>query len=540
MSFATPIWLVALVPWAGVVVWMLLGRRQGVSVPFIALWRGNAAMSRSRRRVIPPSWSLIAALASVMFAILAAAGPRLGVGTSVSRVTVILDRGISMSSKGRIAEVVDAARQAIPAKAEVTFLTVPSAEVSGWDDARKLAGTCVDTAATLNRMVPEAMLANDGLVLVLSDQPVRVEARVVRIPPEKRVENVAVARVALRSSPTTQAMVTVRNDSTKTQAALVVEGVKRSIELPGLSQEGDFFVDLPTAGEKVRVGIEVADDFDGDNAAYLARARAGAAIEIRGNVSPDVRRVVEAYRSARAGGGERVVAVAGATDALTAEQAGIVAPPLWTGSESEISEGVPTVRPHPVTTHLDAARWKNVRLAKLADGADWHPVILMGDQPAVAVREKPAREVWIGLESEAWAQSPDFVILWTNALDWVCGGDSGSAETTYSAKEVGTLDPEWKPADGRDLWPGFYERSDGATLAANAPAVKFRTRTAAEDWRGRLASLNDAAGESGAAMGASGRALVPYLLMAAMTCALIAAWLWPRSALTAFSPARTV
>jgi hypothetical protein len=111
------------------------------------------------------------------------------------------------------------------------------------------------------------------------------------------------------------------------------------------------------------------------------------------------------------------------------------------------------------------------------------------------------------------AKSADFVVLWTNALDWV---GAGSTET-FAAVTVGTLGPEWASVDTQQ--PGIYRRDDGAVVAANAPVANFRSEASTAGWRGKLRAL----GES-----RSGRVeLGSYLVVAAIGCALAGAFLWP-------------
>jgi hypothetical protein len=51
MYFTSPIWLALLVPWAGVSVWLLWGRRDRTNVPFLKLWRGPVESPRAQRQM---------------------------------------------------------------------------------------------------------------------------------------------------------------------------------------------------------------------------------------------------------------------------------------------------------------------------------------------------------------------------------------------------------------------------------------------------------------------------------------------------------
>src|ERR1700684_2347743 len=100
MVFASPLWLFALLPWAGATLWLLWGRRRRTFVPFLEFWRGPALQKPAKRALQPPPVFLALAIVATGLALLAAARPRLqsehaGASTSV---TIIVDRGITMSA----------------------------------------------------------------------------------------------------------------------------------------------------------------------------------------------------------------------------------------------------------------------------------------------------------------------------------------------------------------------------------------------------------------------------------------------------------
>src|SRR5215207_6661400 len=101
MTFAAPLWLLGLFPLAAVVAYLLWGRRRRVDVPFLALWpaRDEGAV-RVRRRATPPPIALALALLAMLLAILAAGRPAVHVPGARDPLTVIVDRGWSMSAAG--------------------------------------------------------------------------------------------------------------------------------------------------------------------------------------------------------------------------------------------------------------------------------------------------------------------------------------------------------------------------------------------------------------------------------------------------------
>src|SRR5262245_56711981 len=82
MTFAAPIWLLMLVPWAVVSLWLMLGRRQRVKVPFIELWQSNETPPRDLRASLrPPPFALACLLLSMQLGLLAAARPAIRLRT---------------------------------------------------------------------------------------------------------------------------------------------------------------------------------------------------------------------------------------------------------------------------------------------------------------------------------------------------------------------------------------------------------------------------------------------------------------------------
>jgi hypothetical protein len=76
MRFASPIWLILLMPWAGLVIWLLRGRLPAHGVPFLNLWSRESAMNpRPKRAWIAPPAAILAVLAGMFLAVIGAATP---------------------------------------------------------------------------------------------------------------------------------------------------------------------------------------------------------------------------------------------------------------------------------------------------------------------------------------------------------------------------------------------------------------------------------------------------------------------------------
>ena len=226
MAFASPLWLLALVPWALLAAWLLRGRRRRVKVPFLGLWRGPLPLEISRRGWrIPPLW-LSLALASLLATILAAGKPMFRTGhAGGTPLTIIVDRGISMSARElgtrrfvAVCERVDQQLRQTILPDQIRLVTVPgeTTQTSGghWVDAiRNLPPTALDTDDARRATALDELARSDRPVLLISDQTLAISnPRLVQIAPNRAVENAGIVKLAARATPTPQVMVRVRND----------------------------------------------------------------------------------------------------------------------------------------------------------------------------------------------------------------------------------------------------------------------------------------------------------------------------------------
>jgi hypothetical protein len=447
---------------------------------------------------------------AVLLAIVGAARPGIGWAPPMEgpHITIILDRGVTMSVGDRRKEVMDAAEGALKAAFEVgptDFVAVPDGHAEKTDRsdwlgaARSLPPTQEQTADEIRLAVKRALSTTSGPVVVLSDQAVPDDPRVVEIAPSKPIQNVAITRFALRETPTPQAMVTVANFSSLETAMLRVKSgertlVERAIELPhAAGGEVKIFVDLPSLDAAAVAEIDVADDIVIDNIAHAKRVGNFPAIEIRAAIPEEVRRVADAYTKARpAGEGSKAIAVVDDGAIPSDVPVAIVA-----SSSSNPQAGAVTVAAHPVSAGVD---WDDAKPQATGrpPGVGWRAVVSICDRAAVAVREAPQRQVWIGFDASDFARTPDFVIFWTNVFDWLAGGAVDPAQ-------------HWS-----------------ATLV---PPVKIPPPPAT-DWRAKLDTLK--------AAHQSRTDVTSGVLLASVICLMLAAVAWPRRSLTPISVALTV
>jgi hypothetical protein len=549
--FTSPISLLLLLPWVGVTIWLLWGRRHTRAVPFLNLWPSDQPVRRARRRVQLPPMALGLALLAMLLAIVSSAGPivRTRGARDAGTITLILDRGITMSADHRRQQVLDQAAEALRllGPGPLDFVPVPDGRVHRTDrrawlaTAEKLPGTWLDTHDAVALAIRQAIDRGDGPVLVLTDHSINSTQRTIQIAPSTALANVGIVHLAARAAPRAQVMVTLRNQSDLSRASLqIISGDKtiaRAIDLPADGQVQDYFFDLPAMGETVTAQLQVRDDLPADNVAYLARRSAWPVIEIRTSVPPEVRRAIEAYSRARPSSeGAAHVSVVSSIDQVRSDEPAVVVAEVSGPILPQIS---PSVISHPVTRDVDWASLSNVMLAPHPPGG-WNEILKLDNRAAVAVRPQPARQVWIGFQSQDFARSSDFPVFWTNVVDWVGQAASAAGESYGATTSSMPLPVEWQrigqsntePRDPDSApQPGLYRRSDGALRAVNLPPVSIDP-VAPQDWRAGLAALN--------LHGHNELKLAPWLLIAALLCLLGSSLLWAVVRLTPFYPPRTV
>jgi hypothetical protein len=537
VTFIAPWWLLSLVPVAAVVVYLLWGRRRQEAVPFLDLWLGPVKGPTPKRRFAAPPLALALAILAMVLAVLGAARPAWFGGDRNEPVAVILDRGATMSAGHRLAKTASAVASALEpgGSFRVNLIVVPGGEgeqlSSGAWVARagQVNPTAVDTTQSLQGIVAKHLHDKSRPVIVMTDRDVGWSTeRVVRAWPAAPARNAGITLLAARSGPRAQVIVRVRNASEQDRRELRVSSAGReavrTLDLPRSPEETrDYFIDLEALDDVVKAELTGGDDFVGDDVAWLVRVGAAPRIEPRGTIPPELKRMIEVYASANPPGVE-------GTAALVVRDAAALAPTAAGVVLAEATAAVPAgapaeVRPHPVTRDT---RWpfrEPVRLAA-PPGGDWSTVVSVGGRPAVAVREAPARQVWVGIESEQWPRTPEYVVLWANVFDWLGGGGR-----RYVAHPPERLEGQWQavetaggvPATGEPgLWPGLYRHAeDGALRAVNAGDVRFPP-VPPGDWRPQLQRVLAEREQRGAAP------LSPAVLVAALACGVLAAALCRR------------
>lgn len=475
MGFATPIWLLLLIPWTGALVWALVGRVEFARVPAIFLWdRSNVELSRERLFRVPPDWVLWL-LGAALLGILCASGLGIWWPWGSGRAIVVVDCGLSMSASGRVADAVGAAKFGV-----VRVVCMPGDAIENDDGVPvdRLTFTAAPTRDLLQRAVRSALSENAGRIFVVTDQGVDVvDDRLVILRPTKALENVGIETLAVSEQPNgAQAMVRVFNDSSKTSAVLNVDRVVTSIDLPARGSKRDYFVDLPAIGSAVSARIGVEDDLLADNAAWVVQKRGWPKVEARSGVSAAVSRMIEVYTRQRPPSSTgRTVAVVEGFFTLPENAPAIALAPFGGGQPLDPTKPVRMEFDHPLARNVDWPKLITDARGHAGPGEGWMTVVAQGDRVLVATRQLQdgARQVWVGIDAPDFALRPDFVVFFANVFDWV-GETSGG----YASEQAGSLGREYRAvvvSDPKiDAAPGVYKRPDGELVATSVDVAKDR------------------------------------------------------------------
>jgi len=494
VQLASPIFLLALLPWVALVLWLLLGKRRRVNVSFLDLWKGPVSGPTARRRIGMPPLALLAALAALLLMIVAASRPGIHRNAAAADVPVIIivDRGLTMSmgKPPRFAALLTEIQPLIRrqfAQAAVETVYVPQ---SGTKDAPP---TGLDTRAMLEVAVREQLQAKPASpVIVLSDQDLKIDQnRLVKAAPNGAAANISIAHLAARISPMGQAQVRLRNQSPQNKTVVRVlcdekQTARQEVQLPPTSQLRDYFFPIDPAAKVIRVQIDAPDDFAADNAAFLVRRGSWPMMEARTPIFPELQRLIDKYSKLRPAGldSKRV-------ELVTAQDVG-AGPQIILANPGSPATGKPSVTDHSITTSLEKVDWESLARDGLSEpvGDGWKPLVRIGNRTAMAIRETPSRQLWLGISTQKLATSPEFVILWSNIFDWV--GEGGQE---FAAQSTGQLDAGWTPREAQPpglkpgWWPGIYRRADSALLAVNAPDVQVPQNPQISDWRTQLSQI---------------------------------------------------
>src|SRR3954470_22640217 len=199
MLLSAPWWLLALFPWAGLTLYLLRGQSPRVGVPFVELWQDpDLPRPRRARSLRLPPFAIAMMLLGLLLAILAAARPAMRVSTIGPPITIIVDRGVTMSSNPIAGDhwtetLRDIERRVVDrfGRCPVDLMSIPmAASVARSDTANWAASivitqpTALDTSNALALAIQAALQRNDHPVVVVTNQEIALkDERLTRIAP---------------------------------------------------------------------------------------------------------------------------------------------------------------------------------------------------------------------------------------------------------------------------------------------------------------------------------------------------------------------
>jgi hypothetical protein len=429
MVLVAPFWLMLLLPWGGLVACMLLGRPQRAEATAVFLWSSSAPERQSTRALRRPALWVVVVLAALLMAIAALSQPaRLG----PARVKIEAD-----DRPGLAATVADG----------VTRMDRTLAEVTEW--ARQRGVQVVTDEPAVRVRITDASNERDTQDLV----PVL---------PREAVANAGVSRVAYTNG---QVMLSIANRRPTPIESVTLrrpDAAERVVMIDPIApgNSADRFVAIEGMPAWIEFTLNGNDGYAPDDTARLAQAAGGATLVVGAGLPASVGRIARAYERARGVGSRPVLLTRDTSFTGDAVVLGSVAP-------ADLIE--PKVSPHTITEGVDWPR-RMATPTSAPPGDAWIVVASANMQPILAVRETPARQVWMALDEATLAQSVEFAVLWTNAIDFV------SRETVH-AMTSGTATANQRVG---------LVAIDGVMRAVNQPYVDTSIIRSDESWRDRL------------------------------------------------------
>lgn len=436
MGFDSPWWLLVVAPWLAVLVWILTGRYESSTVPFLHLWKGpQPILSRARASWNRPPIAILLLLLAALLGIFAAARPGVvGFGQPAGeKIAIIIDRGMTMTVRvngqprwKELASRIQLILKEHFGNGPVDLILLPDGHVlessrEAWvHDSDANEPEPRDTRAQLSATISRALAdASNHALIVLTDQPIAPDnSRLIQIAPENQPSNIGIVAVEMRRDPYSQAMLRIRNDSPLTSTAVSVAGESATISLPARGEEKNYFFNVPRMDAPLTIQLTTDDDLPIDNSVVFHPAKSGARVEAAGEISPTVVRMISTYNKVRQGTGE-VVRV-GEQFSSNLGPAVFVAHDLSPANATNIQADLTEIFAH---LTWPAESFAGFRVSDSSPGDGWTVIARAGGKPIVATRTSPARQVWVGFDSDTFSHSPEFVIFWTNVFDWT-GGDA--------------------------------------------------------------------------------------------------------------------
>jgi hypothetical protein len=410
LTFAQPLWLLGLLPVLLLGAWLLIGQPTPATVPFLNLWprRRVGPTSRARRR-LPPIAVLLIWIA-LLLAAMALAMPQWRQARGALPVTVIIDGGTGVSDARQAANIASLASTIADPRIGLNVLRGDGSATRETIDALSPRDTLTLTESTLRSRLASRLRESDDLIVVISDRAMEIDLpRVFRITAGSPLINSRVVRIAGAHG---QAMIEVESSSPDAGAIVARIAAEQTldVEIPLSGGRGVAFIPLPGAMDSIGVQLLVEDDVPADDTATLERVARSARPEQDGELPAPIVRFLQAYRAER--GADRSAMPVRVTTSDPGDGPALRVSPT-------IADAPAAVQDHAILRGLSAGSLPIGGLAGSTEG--WAIIADIGGRPAIAVRSVPAAQVWIGLDIERAATSPEAIALLTRAIDWAAG-----------------------------------------------------------------------------------------------------------------------
>ena len=493
MIFVSPTWLWGLLPWVGMVVYLFTARGRASVVPFLSLWGQATRPARQRDWRMPPL-HLLLMLLTLLLTVLAAANPARLTGAGMSEpVSIVLDRGLTTAARERpglaLHGLIDRCAEALgPIDGRVVLISVPGERVelagSDWvNAARAMAPTVIDTR--LEQVVADQLRKTSGPVIVLSDQQLTIsDLRIVQFRPGNSAPAVAITLFAARAVPSPSVMVRLENHSKMKTVQLLIhwgtQTLQREVTLTPTGTAQDLFFEMPAnldSGDTIEAELQNAAAEDAWGRAYLVRQSPGIRLSIESDLPASVQKLAGVYTKDRPAADDALlVFIRAASSDVLHKDGWEKTAGMWVSDEpGETGLTADLVRPHAITRNVNA--WPFSESSSSAP-AGFVPLVSAGKNDLVAVRDEPARQVWVSGDFRQWEKQIAFVVFFANALEWIV-----QQKQQYAAVEPAMLGSGWQSIQPVKVpwkiepgeWPGVYRSEQGKKVAVNAgqlPSVK--------------------------------------------------------------------
>lgn len=272
--------------------------------------------------------------------------------------------------------------------------------------------------------------------------------------PPAAANDVSIADFAARAVPTSQVMVRLRNESDAAAATLRIisdsQAIQRQVDLPPHGQERNYFLNTPPLGQTVQAELRpIVKSPVGPypQLATLMRNAPWPRLAVGGStpLPTAVQRMMAVYTRRRPPAAGAALAVV-SLDPLPPEASGVQLVPPREGTGSP-GESPAVVVPHALVTHI--LQWPRAANPAATPPAGTTPLVRRGQSVLLAATDAPnRRQVWANLDLAAWNQSPDWVIFFANACDWLGEADGPSRGTAqYHPEPPPAASPPKSPAE---------------------------------------------------------------------------------------------